>query len=469
VTINVDCVNDTIIHFIVQKKQKALGRPVRKERSRISRPPPPGVSTTPASTTATTPSRRKVGQSSDSEEELAPLDLDLARDSHDITVSVTPQTPEALHRRARRGSFRAAGLSMAHRTPEVAASPQVDDDVISVAQRTELSDMSGGRPGRVDQHYLASEPGDIHVDRSQFHMVSSAGVSLDPRLAPSMFRSGRSGPAVPQRVVVFLNNIDAASERTQSALIEVIAHYQVLVSGKLYSLPPNCVLVATVGSSPDTFLIPSLADRFLLHCRPPPEVIEARTSEIRSSPYTAEHLEHMQQQFEKVFVLYDVQQYMRDVCVAVRSSEKVDRGLSSFAADALHSASKAYAVLTNYTFVTPMMTKMVAPSVLGHRIRLENRSVLPFSKVEEEGDGDEDGDEDEDDPNASIALEAGSSMVGVKNFLTYQVPCAGGEAIYERQRPSWFGETGDLPICDVDWERNREIVYCVLSRLTPPI
>eukprot|EP01028_Stygiella_incarcerata_P002979 TRINITY_DN15661_c0_g1_i2.p1 TRINITY_DN15661_c0_g1~~TRINITY_DN15661_c0_g1_i2.p1 ORF type:complete len:353 (+),score=97.56 TRINITY_DN15661_c0_g1_i2:1044-2102(+) len=352
---------------------------------------------------------------------------------------------------------------MVHGTPEIAMSPQLDDDVMSIAQKTELSSMSGGRPGHMDQHYLASEPGDIHIDRSQFHIVSSTGVSLDPRLAPSVFRSGRSGPTAPQRVVFFLNNIDAASERTQSALIEVIAHNQVLVSGKLYSLPPNCVIVASVGSSAETFLIPSLADRFLLHCRAPSEVIEAKVSEIRPSPYTAEHLEHMQQQFESVFVLYDVQQYMRDVCVAVRSSEKVDRGLSAFAADALHSASKAYAVLTNYTFVTPMMTKMVAPSVLGHRIRLESRSVLPFSKVEEEED------EDEDDPNAGITLEAGSSMVGVKNFLTYQVPCAGGEAIYERQRPSWFGETGDLPICDVDWERNRELVSSVLSRLSPPI
>jgi len=190
----------------------------------------------------------------------------------------------------------------------------------------------------------------------------------------------RPGPIMTQ--VVLVDEINRATPRTQSALLEAMQEYQVTAEGETKPLPRPFMVMATQNpiELEGTFPLPEAQlDRFLLNIRmgyPTAEddhIILARFRQSDpldelSSVVTAEELLEMQAACRDIHVNDDVEDYIIRLTHASREQESVQLGASPRAMLALYHAAQALAALRGRAFVIPDDVKYLASPVLGHRI-----------------------------------------------------------------------------------------------------
>ena len=196
----------------------------------------------------------------------------------------------------------------------------------------------------------------------------------------------RPGPIMAQ--VVLADEINRATPRTQSALLEAMQERQVTVEGETKPLPRPFVVIATQNpvELEGTFALPEAQlDRFLLKVRigyPAAEddrLILSRfrqddpLEELKPVVETAELL-LMQAACRKVHVSPDVEDYIIRLTHATRSHPAMHLGASPRAMLALYHAAQAVAALRGRTYVIPDDVKYLTPFVLTHRVipRLES-------------------------------------------------------------------------------------------------
>jgi MoxR-like ATPase len=205
----------------------------------------------------------------------------------------------------------------------------------------------------------------------------------------------RPGPVISQ--IVLADEINRATPRTQSALLEAMQERQVTVEGETKPLPRPFLVLATQNpiELEGTFPLPEAQlDRFLLKIKigyPTVEddrLILARFRrsdplEELSSVVSADDLLEMQTACREVHVAADVEDYIIRLIHATRTHDSAELGASPRAMLALYNASQALAAIRGREFVTPDDIKYMATPVLIHRIIARSESRLRGLKVEQ--------------------------------------------------------------------------------------
>jgi MoxR-like ATPase len=182
--------------------------------------------------------------------------------------------------------------------------------------------------------------------------------------------------------LVLADEVNRATPKTQSALLEAMAEGQVTVEGATKSLPQPFFVVATQNPLDlvGTFPLPdSQLDRFLLSISLgfPDPLTERRllTSEDRiellgktKPALVPEDLLALQADCSHIHVSEALLDYVQALLAETRSSRWFETGLSPRAGIALLRCARAYAFLGNRDFVTPEDIKAVFPSLARHRM-----------------------------------------------------------------------------------------------------
>ena len=179
------------------------------------------------------------------------------------------------------------------------------------------------------------------------------------------------------------DEINRASPKTQSALLEVMQEGKLSVDGKTYAVPQPFIVMATqnpFGSSGTQELPESQTDRFMIRITvgyPSKEnEIEILKGERRSlaeslSPVvTPETLLALRKEAAAIHVEDSVYAYMVDIAAASRTHPDVALGISPRGTMALAAMTKSHALMEGRTYATPDDVIAVAPYTLSHRLSL---------------------------------------------------------------------------------------------------
>ena len=188
----------------------------------------------------------------------------------------------------------------------------------------------------------------------------------------------RAGPVFSNILVA--DEINRTSPRTQSALLEAMAEFQVSVEGNLHPLPEPFMLIATqnTAESHGVFPLPdSQLDRFLIRMSMG-LFTEAQEVEILSraehglpqvSPVvTTQDVVAMQELVRQVGVAPALKQYLVRLARASREHPMVVRGVSPRGVVSLQRAAQGWAAFEGRSYLIPEDVKRVAPLVLPHRM-----------------------------------------------------------------------------------------------------
>ncbi len=197
----------------------------------------------------------------------------------------------------------------------------------------------------------------------------------------------RKGPVFTN--ILLADEINRATPRTQSALLECMEERQTTIDGETHSLSEPFFVVATQNpvETAGTYPLPEAQlDRFLIRMslgytdRETEIAILSGTGENHpvseiGAVLTAEDLLSARSEALNIRVNEAVLGYISDLGAATRNHEKIRLGLSTRGLIALKRMSQAYAAVKGMEFVNPDCVKAVAPYVIPHRLVCRELSV----------------------------------------------------------------------------------------------
>ena len=197
--------------------------------------------------------------------------------------------------------------------------------------------------------------------------------------------------------IVLADEINRATPKTQSGLLECMEEAQATIDGKTYALSAPFMVIATQNpvESMGTFPLPEAQmDRFLMkgsmdypsHA----ESVDILARFDKASPLatlesvvSADELLAAIRALPEVYVCRELMGYISSIVEATRSYPRVTLGVSPRGALALMKASKGYAAIAGRDFVLPDDIKRAARPVLAHRLTLENALRIRKNAAEE--------------------------------------------------------------------------------------
>ena len=193
------------------------------------------------------------------------------------------------------------------------------------------------------------------------------------------------------------DEINRASPKVQSSLLEAMEEYQISLDGVTHKLPKPFMVLATQNpvETYGTYHLPEAQmDRFFMKLSmgyPVPEEeikILERTENFNPINFITEpamsisDIESMQQEVKRVQVSDNIKKYIISLVTATRQSPYVTLGISPRGSIALFKGAKASAFVFERTFVIPEDIKNIAVSVLSHRIILSQQGKNTFGTAE---------------------------------------------------------------------------------------
>jgi MoxR-like ATPase len=189
-----------------------------------------------------------------------------------------------------------------------------------------------------------------------------------------------AGPIFAQ--VLLADEINRASPKTQSALLEAMEEKQVTIEGETRALPQPFFVIATQNplDQVGTYALPeSQLDRFLMRISLgyPDRVAERallqgndRRHMVDSLPslLTLEELQDLQNAVQKVHASDALLDYVQDLIAATRSGQWFVQGLSPRAGIAVIRAAKAQALISGRDYVAPDDVQAILPQAIAHRM-----------------------------------------------------------------------------------------------------
>lgn len=189
------------------------------------------------------------------------------------------------------------------------------------------------------------------------------------------------GPIFKQMILA--DEINRATPKAQSALLEAMEERQVTVEGQTYALPQPFFVIATQNPSYQigTFPLPeSQLDRFLMRIELGYPSYQAERELLTGKPryglikelaveLPTEKLAVLQQQVDEVYASPALLDYLQAIIAFSRQSGEYPCGLSPRAGLALLTAAKAWAFMDQRHAVLPEDVQAVLPAVAGHRLR----------------------------------------------------------------------------------------------------
>ena len=184
--------------------------------------------------------------------------------------------------------------------------------------------------------------------------------------------------------ILLADEINRATPKTQSSLLECMAERQVTVDGVTRVLDEPFLVIATQNplETLGTFPLPEAQmDRFLMQISMESLDVSKEHAMIRrflaDAPLsnlgaicTKEELKELQEECCKVYVHEELLEYIVKIVHATRSHSKVDNGVSPRGTLALVRAAQGYAMVQGRDYVVPEDVKAVAVPVLAHRLSM---------------------------------------------------------------------------------------------------
>jgi MoxR-like ATPase len=194
--------------------------------------------------------------------------------------------------------------------------------------------------------------------------------------------------------IVLADEINRATPRTQSSLLECMEERQTSIDGETHSLERPFMVIATQNpvESQGTFPLPEAQlDRFLVKVNlgyPSKEegvnilkrFKENNPLEEIEPVASKRELITVQQLYSKVYVSEDMLHYIIDIIEKTRVSPKIQLGISPRGSQALLKAVQVYAILKGRDYVSPDDVKAMVKPVLGHRLII--KPMLMFKENE---------------------------------------------------------------------------------------
>ncbi|MBQ3062045.1 MAG: MoxR family ATPase [Clostridia bacterium] len=182
--------------------------------------------------------------------------------------------------------------------------------------------------------------------------------------------------------IILADEINRATPRTQSSLLEAMEEKQISVDGSTMPLSEPFMVMATQNpiESYGTFPLPEAqTDRFFMRLKlgymtreqELSVISRASTTDIIESletVVTPEETRYLKENFRNIKVHDSVAGYMMDIIEGTRKDSSFITGVSTRGAIALYKASQVTAAFAGRDFVLPEDVKKVAPYVLAHRI-----------------------------------------------------------------------------------------------------
>lgn len=189
------------------------------------------------------------------------------------------------------------------------------------------------------------------------------------------------GPIFAQ--LVLADEINRATPKAQSALLEAMEEHQVTADGKTHGLPEPFFVIATQNPLHQigTFPLPeSQLDRFLMriHIGYPERAAERnllsgedRRTMLQRMPaaMTPEQLMALQRQVSRIHVADALLDYCQDILGHTRNSPDYQHGLSPRAGLAILQSAKAWALIEGRPQVLPEDLQAILPATVGHRLQ----------------------------------------------------------------------------------------------------
>ena len=180
------------------------------------------------------------------------------------------------------------------------------------------------------------------------------------------------------------DELNRATSRTQSALLQAMEENQVTVDGKTYLLPQPFVVIATqnpTGASGTQLLPDSQMDRFSIRLSigypAPQDEREMVLNRQKGNPLdqvqqvmTRQELIGLQEQVELVYIKPEMVDYAVALITATRKHPMILRGASPRATLSMTAMAKAVAFLNGRDYVVPEDVQAVFAQVIEHRLRL---------------------------------------------------------------------------------------------------
>ncbi len=205
----------------------------------------------------------------------------------------------------------------------------------------------------------------------------------------------KEGPIMSQ--IVLADEINRATPRTQSSLLEAMEEHQVSIDGITYKLKEPFFVIATQNpiETSGTFPLPEAQlDRFFMKLsigypkfeeefqilirfkeNNPIEEIQAVAS--------SEEIRKARQYYSKVYVHEDIIEYILKIVNGTRENEELELGISPRGSLALFKASQAYAAIQGRDYVLPDDVKFLIKPVFAHRLIMNSYSQIKGRSVDE--------------------------------------------------------------------------------------
>ncbi len=192
----------------------------------------------------------------------------------------------------------------------------------------------------------------------------------------------RPGPVMAQ--VVLADEINRATPKTQSALLEAMGEQQVTVEGVTHTLPSPFMVIATQNpiEYEGTFPLPEAQlDRFFMRISlgyPEPSeevaIMDGREAtdpiDLLAPSCTPSEIVSLQQYTDSVYIDDLIKQYIVEIANATRSHPDTTLGVSPRASINLMKGAKVFAMLQGREYVIPDDVKAIAVPVMSHRVLL---------------------------------------------------------------------------------------------------
>ena len=192
----------------------------------------------------------------------------------------------------------------------------------------------------------------------------------------------RPGPVMAQ--IILADEINRATPKTQSALLEAMQERQVTIDGVTHPLPKPFMVLATLNpiEYEGTFRLPEAQlDRFILRVRLGYPVLEDEIDVLKQQQFihpidtleqvvSAEEVLKAQEGIQSVYVADEVYRYLVEIVQKTREHKDVYLGASPRGSLALYRASQARAAMKGRDYVLPDDIKALVVPTLSHRIIL---------------------------------------------------------------------------------------------------
>ncbi len=192
------------------------------------------------------------------------------------------------------------------------------------------------------------------------------------------------------------DEINRASPKSQSALLEIMEEHQVSADGVTYTLPRPFMVLATQNpvETYGTYHLPEAQmDRFIMKISMGYPTVSEELSILERNEYEnpitkisdvldTEDIIELQEKVKKVEAAENVRQYILAIVNATRNDEGIKLGVSPRGSIALHKTSKALAFIKGRDYITPQDVKDCCVCTLAHRLMLSPKGKSMYDTPE---------------------------------------------------------------------------------------